>query len=479
MIDKQSQISLFDDDLPFSEDFKEDTLDVNDLEDFLGYDDPPLLLVDTDPDRAIARQQEMMAACFGGIGEETKEAKRLGLAMQQLDLEQRHALRLLLVYQDLGELIAHLERCLSDRAYGYGERGDQGRTIAQAMAAVAVEGNLAEVAANWLVAHREFQQHILSGRPFSFRSLFDFGDLDSFVPLVQRVGDNVWQLGREDEGKTRRFEGEPAAIWPRLCDTYVEWSEADNEAWLNDLKRRSAKLPDSILRVARAERLRKECNRIEALSHVIRLQTEPRDGPDWPQLTTLGNQIGLTRLSGHSLYELAWQGGLHLRRFELSSTTRNKLPVEHIELALALAETLATEHELAPEPATAGEVEAAYLRRLKVSEARLDVPLAEPLPEAIAGQPVVTYHAGGFIASVLHHPENFAYVAAPGAESGILLHRNSSRGVMAALPVVKGRVRRGSPLMTTPLADLDLSQGRWLRALCAWGVWLAAVMEGR
>ncbi|NIP71367.1 MAG: hypothetical protein GTO04_20070, partial [Planctomycetales bacterium] len=55
-----------------------------DLEALLGYEEVPLLLVDTDPERAVARQKEMMDACFGGIGEERKAEKRMGLAMQQL-----------------------------------------------------------------------------------------------------------------------------------------------------------------------------------------------------------------------------------------------------------------------------------------------------------------------------------------------------------------------------------------------------------
>ncbi|NIP71365.1 MAG: hypothetical protein GTO04_20060, partial [Planctomycetales bacterium] len=57
------------------------------------------------------------------------------------------------------------------------------------------------------------------------------------------------------------FQGEFSDIWPALCDAYVEWSEADNQDWLKTLKRRAARLPDSILRTARAERLRKEIDR--------------------------------------------------------------------------------------------------------------------------------------------------------------------------------------------------------------------------
>ena len=39
-----------------------------DLEALLGYMEVPILLVDTDPERAVLRQKELMEACFGGIG---------------------------------------------------------------------------------------------------------------------------------------------------------------------------------------------------------------------------------------------------------------------------------------------------------------------------------------------------------------------------------------------------------------------------
>ncbi|MBE7556711.1 MAG: hypothetical protein HS126_37145 [Anaerolineales bacterium] len=144
--------------------------------------------------------------------------------MQQLDVEQRHALRLLLIYQDPVELAAHLERCLADPAYGYGERGDNGRTIALAMASLLAEdpagGNLAELAAAWLAMHREFQQRVLSGVPLSFRSLFDYADLDSFVPLLQRVGDTTWRLGVEGTVNIGTFRVRPAVIG-LTCATHL------------------------------------------------------------------------------------------------------------------------------------------------------------------------------------------------------------------------------------------------------------------
>ena len=70
---------------------------------WLDFAEPPILIIDTDPERVLARLQEMMAYAFEGIGEEKKEEKRLGLALQHLDIEQRHALRLLLqIYRQLG-----------------------------------------------------------------------------------------------------------------------------------------------------------------------------------------------------------------------------------------------------------------------------------------------------------------------------------------------------------------------------------------
>jgi hypothetical protein len=442
-------------------------------EDWPDYEEAPLLLVDTDPERAVARQKELMEACFGGIGEETKAEKRMGLALQELDVENRHALRLLLIYQDANHLTAHLQRCLADPDYGYGQRGDQGRTIAQAMAAVGGD-NLPEVAANWLAAHRELQQRLLSGVPFSFRSLFDYGDLDSFVPLVQRIGDENWRLGVEGQGKTREFHGPVEHIWPGLCDTYVQWSEEDNDKWLEAIKRRAARLPDTIFRAARADQLRKEVDRVQVSGHRIQLITEAKE-TDWPQLLVLRTaagegMLGLSRLSGHGFYECSWEGGLHVRRFELSGTTRARVPFEHIELATLLAEVIGVEYQLQPEPVS---VEAAYLRRMKAKAAELGPAQLSDLPPAIQGQPAASYRVGDILVTMLRGGDDFAYAVWPGqgVNEGVLLRRNAQRGVMAALPVNRGRPQSDSVLMTTPLAELGQT-AESNRASCAWAAWL-------
>jgi hypothetical protein len=195
-------------------------------------------------------------------------------------------------------------------------------------------------------------------------------------------------------------------------------------------------------------------------------------------MVTLGDQIGLSRLSGHNFYELAWSGGLNVRRFEISSTTRNKIPFEHVELALRLAEALGEEIDLRPEPVTAAQVEAAYLRRMKADGAELGPSALETVPQAIEGKPMADYAVGDIRVTMLHGGTDFAYVTnGDTVEEGILLRRDEKRGVMMALPVTRGRPRRGAPLMTTPLADLDATDPTWNRSLCAWGAWLAQVSK--
>jgi hypothetical protein len=165
---------------------------------------------------------------------------------------------------------------------------------------------------------------------------------------------------------------------------------------------------------------------------------------------------------------------LHVRRFEISSTTRNHVPFEHIELATMLAEALGTEYDLHPEPVTPAEVEAAYLRRMKAGGAELGAPpQGISLPHGTEGQPAAAYRVGEIQVTMLFGGPDFAYARAGDPEAGILLRRDDNRGVMVALPVMHGRPRRGSPLMTTPLAELNLQDNRWNRSLCSWAAWLA------
>ncbi len=443
---------------------------------WLDFEEQPTLIIDTEPERVLARQKEMMDYAFGGIGEEKKTEKQIGLALQQLDVEQRHALRLLLLYETPAALTAHLERCLTDPAYGYGERGDQGRTMAQAMAAIAAGSDLADLAAEWLAVHREFQQQVLRGVPFNFLSMYHYADVDSFIPLVQRLGDDKWRLGVEGQGQHRDFSGPMAKIWPRLCDTNVEWLEADNEAWLNGLKKKAARQPDSILRAARADRLRKETDSLAVEGTRVKLITD-RGDEDWPQMVVFSNSAGvglmaLSRLSGHSFYELSWNGGLNVRYFEISGTTRKKIPFEHIELATMLAETLGLEYELQPEPVSAAEVEAAYLRRMKATEAVIGPPPAQALPPAVSGTPAAAYRVGEVMVTILQGGDDFAYIAVPGTADAILLRRDEKRAIMAALPAPRGRPRRNEVLMSTPLTELETENPGWKRALSAWGAWL-------
>jgi hypothetical protein len=225
------------------------------------------------------------------------------------------------------------------------------------------------------------------------------------VPVLQRVGDETWRLGVEGEGQYRDFHGPMAKIWPEIGDTYVQWCDADNETWLAELKRKATRLPDTILRAARADKLRKYIDRIEVQGNQVTLISTP-DGQNWPRMITMADeddvgQLGLSRLSGHAFFELAWEGGLHVRRFEVSGTSRNKVKFEHIEFALLLAEALAAEYNLQPEPVTPDEVEAAYLRRIKAKGAELGPPGDIELPSAIKGQAAATYTVGNIVGTML------------------------------------------------------------------------------
>lgn len=459
-------------------DYLDDDADFDEWQ--LGYEEIPVLLVDTDPDRAIVRQLELMATVFESIDEERQPEKRMGLAMQQLDIEQRHALRLLLSYEDPATLVEHLNRCLAEPGYGYGPNGDQGRTMAQAMAACSDDGDLRPVAWAWLETHRELQTRILDGTPFSFRSLFDHADLETFVPLVQRIDETVWRLGVEGEGRCRDFTGALPDIWFELGQTYVAWSEADNEAWLNRTKQAMTRLPDSIFRVAQAEALRKEINTLTLDGPHLVLSKQP-DGQSWPRSIFFYNegtpQLALSRLSGHAFYELSWAGGMHLRRFELSSTTRHKIPFEHIELALAMATVIGNEEGLTSEPVSGEAVEAAYLRRLKATTVTLGPPLPDvTLPTGVTGQVVAAYTVGDIVAHLLKDSEVLVWVTSANDQTeGVVLQRLEKRGVVAAMSVRRGRLQRGQPLMTTPLDELDLHNPAHSRAICAWGAWLAKV----
>jgi hypothetical protein len=376
-----------------------------------------------------------------------------------------------------------LERCLADPAYGYGPNGDAGRAIAQGLAddAGRLSGDLATA---WLAQHAEFRQAAMDGAPLSMRSLHDYTELESFAPVLQRVGDNVWRLGVEGEGKHRDFEGDVWETWGRISETLVAWYDEDNERWLAELKRQAARLPDTIQRAAWGDRLRKDrqVTRLEGARVVLEPAPEEEDGmPEWPRFLTIAERVGLTRLSGHSFYEAAWDGGLRARHFELSDTTRNRVPFEHTELAVRLAEALAGGER--PDPAAPGEIEAAYLRRLfnprkgKDYRVELGPPRPEGLPDGVAGMPLASYRAGEVTVTLLRGEENVACAMAGG--TAILLRRDERRGALAALPVTRGRVGR-EPLMTTPLAELHAPpMPEELRALCAWAAWLAREVEAR
>src|SRR5690606_2351203 len=95
------------------------------------------------------------------------------------------------------------------------------------------------------------------------------------------------------------------------------------------------------------------------------------------------------------------------------------------------------------------------------------------LPPVVRGKAVASYRINDIGVTMLGGgPTEVAYVSIAQADTAILLQRDARRGVLAALPVLRGRVPPGRPLMTTPLAEADWSQPGWRRAVCAWGAWV-------
>ena len=159
-------------------------------------------------------------------------------------------------------------------------------------------------------------------------------------------------------------------------------------------------------------------------------------------------------------------------------------------MALELAETLALDHNVPLPPVSPAEVEAAFLRRLKVKRAEIGPPpAASELPAFIQGRPAAAYRVSDILVTLLHGGPDLAYACSTAAtgEDGadqkterpaILLQGHEPRGLVTALPVVNGRPRRGSAVATTPLAEVDLRDGSWLRAIACWAAWLAGVTRG-
>jgi len=449
-----------------------------------GYLEPPSLTPDEDVERLIARQKEMMDTVFGGIGEERKSEKRQGLAMQQLQLEQQQALRLILGFATLPDLVAHLKACLADPDYGYGERGSNGRTIAQGLQSVAEEEDVEfeAVVAAWWQSSEDFRRQVLAGMPFSMRPLFDETTLESFQPVLQRTGDTGWQLGSPEQGKSRVFEGELYELWGEIGDALVEWVEGENEDWLADLRQRAGRLPFHIARPAQADRLRKEVVTVvpktergdELEIHIARLKQDEA----WPRFLTLGDRVGISRLNGHGFYEAAWEGGEKHRRFEISGTTKNRIPVEHTEIALAMGEILAGDDEDAKvEPTTPAEIEAAYLRRMKATGVKLGpAPTKSPLDNPGGSIPAATYtvtgKAGPEVEVVCMSGGEVVACALIAGEAVVALRRDERAGLLVAHPVRRGRVRLAQKPLTTSLDEIGRS-AMWVRAQSAWAAWLA------
>jgi len=327
-------------------------------------------LIDGDIAGLVARQKAMMAAIYEPMDDPADANEMAGLAQQQYQLEQRHALRLLLGFDTAAELATHLKRCLADPEYGYGERGDNGLLLAQMLNASPLD--FRDAVREWWEFSAEFRKLVRTGHPFDLLPLGADVDIDDFIPVLQRVGDTAWRLGIEGFGKHQDFEGDIWKLWPKIMSELVQWTEEDNENWLVALQQQAAQLPYNIQRAAQSDRLLFQSGRCTLIQKGPVLEVQTVDVQP-PRHLPLGDDVLITRFwedDERTFYELAWEGGGHIRQFELPIS-----PIEHTETVLAMAEVLAGDGvraELAPPE----DIEGAYLRRVGATKVVLGPPPA-------------------------------------------------------------------------------------------------------
>ena len=442
-----------------------------------GYLQPPPLAPDENIERLLVRQKELMETVYDGIGEEKKTTKRQGLALQQLQIEQQMALRLTLGFSDAPSLAAHLQRCLDDPEFGYGERGENGRVIAQGLQSVAEEEevSLEDVTAAWWEVSEHFRQQVMAGVPFTLRAAFDETLIASFVPTLQYRGGNLWRLGVEGRGHVQDFEGALLEVWNQIGDTMVTWTEQENKDWLDETKKEALRLPFRLQRPAQADRLSKETYTVTRTGATLTLEVAriPQDDA-WPRFLVVGDQVGITRLNGHGFYELVWDGGEYNRRFDLGGTTKERIPIEHTELVLRMGEVLAGEGAAA-KPASPQEIKAAYLRRMKANKVTLGPP-PQTLPvDDIKGKAVASYTV-----AVKKGPQvEVAWIAggeiracAVVGDEAMVLREDKRAKALVIHPVKNRRIRLPQKVLTAPVEG-----GLWkgpdrVRVLSSWIAWV-------
>jgi hypothetical protein len=191
----------------------------------------------------------------------------------------------------------------------------------------------------------------------------------------------------------------------------------------------------------------------------------------WPRSVVFGEAMAISRLTGHGFYELIWAGGQSIRRFELSSTSQNKLPVEHTELAIALAEVVAGDGGPRPIPADPEEIEAAFIYKMKLEQVTMGRPTMQALPPGrLEGRPVAEYKAGDVSVHWIVGGNIIAYaIRGDNTDQAYVLEKSDKTGLLSIKAVQHGRVR---PQPIAVVTAADIGEGKsWNRAVASWLAW--------
>jgi hypothetical protein len=178
-------------------------------------------------------------------------------------------------------------------------------------------------------------------------------------------------------------------------------------------------------------------------------------------------------MTGHGFYELLWDEGRQIRRFEISSTSQNKLPVDHTEIAIAIAAALAGEDGPRPEPATPEEIEAALIAKMKLEEVTMGSPTLSTLPAGRGeGRPVAEYKAGDVSVHWIVGGHVIAYATHPKhPNQAFVLEKSGPTNMLVIKEVRRGRIR---PQPVAAVTAADIGDGKdWNRAVCSWLAWAA------
>jgi hypothetical protein len=347
-------------------------------------------------------------------------------------------------YAELGEAIAVLT----------GQRETAAPERVQALIQSALVGQPADHPLRLLYAAWQFRRQVVSeGQAMSMVPLVSGeaqGDTPSFTPVLQRVGDNEWQLGWPGDpapASPQVFTGEIDAVWPAVAATYSAWYQRDQEYLERNLSDAARKLPEHLYIPVWARRLQDE--------HDLRCGEQ--------------GEVVLTNISHGRLFRLAQGDTEQLFR----GTTQ-----QAVRLTLAAA---GGKPPAEPEPA---EIEAAYLYLLTKrgetgavqvvpTENGVAAPLETPVTAVYAvlvnGQPRMR------VAWLKGHPKAMAVVSGPAfpARAVLLPGQNPARLGLAPFSFKTRQPDLTDVWSATPLPDgLDLTDPATQRAVSAWAAWV-------